>query len=57
MHRPVALQQASFFGIHGGRICWSAVQPQLLDQPTIISGGTAMILVHILNPFGMAWLK
>ena len=35
----------------------SAIQLQLLDQLPAITKDHALIIAHILNPFGMAWLR
>jgi Protein of unknown function (DUF2817) len=35
----------------------SAIQLQLLQQLPPIPQQTALILIHVLNPFGMAWLR
>jgi hypothetical protein len=35
----------------------SAIQLQLLDRVPPLSDNTALILAHVLNPFGMAWLR
>jgi hypothetical protein len=45
-------------GIHGVEgFAGSAVQLALLDSPFDIPQDAALILVHCLNPFGMAWLR
>jgi len=45
-------------GIHGVEAyAGSAVQLALLDQPPELSAGNALALVHVLNPYGMAWLR
>jgi hypothetical protein len=45
-------------GIHGVEgFAGSAVQLALLDSPLDIPQDAALILVHCLNPYGMAWLR
>jgi uncharacterized protein DUF2817 len=45
-------------GIHGVEgFAGSAIQLQLLDRLPAIPSETALILAHVLNPFGMAWLR
>jgi hypothetical protein len=45
-------------GIHGVEgFAGSAIQLQLLDRLPSLADNTALILVHILNPFGMAWIR
>jgi hypothetical protein len=45
-------------GIHGVEgFAGSAIQLQLLERLPKLADKTALILVHILNPFGMAWLR
>ena len=45
-------------GLHGVEaFAGSAVQLCLLDRAPAISGDCAVILVHALNPYGMAWLR
>jgi hypothetical protein len=45
-------------GIHGVEgFAGSAIQLQLLDRLPALADKTALILVHILNPFGMAWIR
>lgn len=45
-------------GIHGVEgFAGSAIQLQLLDERPQLPPGTALILVHVLNPFGMSWLR
>lgn len=35
----------------------SAIQLSVLDKPLHLPSGTALIFTHILNPFGMSWLR
>ena len=45
-------------GIHGlEAFTGSAVQLALLDEPPRFAPDEAFILVHVLNPYGMAWLR
>ncbi|MBI2816737.1 MAG: DUF2817 domain-containing protein [Acidobacteria bacterium] len=45
-------------GIHGVEcFAGSAIQLQLLDNIPQLSSNCALVLVHALNPFGMAWLR
>jgi hypothetical protein len=45
-------------GIHGVEaFAGSAIQLALLDTPLDLPPGTALVLAHVLNPFGMAWLR
>ena len=45
-------------GLHGiEAYTGSAVQLALLDQPPAPGPSDALVLVHVLNPYGMAWLR
>jgi len=45
-------------GLHGVEaFAGSAVQHALLNDPPAIAPGCALVLVHVLNPWGMAWLR
>lgn len=45
-------------GLHGVEaFAGSAVQLQLLEQAPAVAADCALILVHALNPYGMAWLR
>lgn len=45
-------------GIHGVEgFAGSAIQLALLEQPPEIASGTALVLVHVLNPWGMSWFR
>ncbi|MEE8453129.1 MAG: DUF2817 domain-containing protein, partial [Thermoguttaceae bacterium] len=47
-----------FSGLHGLEgFAGSAIQLRLLDSPPALSQTDAMVLVHAVNPFGMAWLR
>ena len=45
-------------GVHGVEaFAGAAIQCHLLDDAPTVPGDCALVLVHILNPFGMAWLR
>jgi hypothetical protein len=45
-------------GLHGVEaFAGSAIQLRLLEQPPVTHADGALVLVHVLNPFGMAWLR
>ena len=45
-------------GIHGVEaFAGAAVQLAALASPPRLPGGCALVLVHVLNPYGMAWLR
>ena len=45
-------------GLHGVEAyAGSAVQLALIDAPPPVAPGSALVLVHVLNPWGMAWLR
>jgi hypothetical protein len=45
-------------GIHGVEaFAGSAVQLAALARRPVVPGGCALMLVHVLNPYGMAWLR
>ncbi|HEX6062882.1 MAG TPA: M14 family metallopeptidase, partial [Longimicrobiales bacterium] len=45
-------------GLHGVEaFTGSAVQLALLAQPPEVPADCALVLVHVLNPYGMAWLR
>ena len=45
-------------GLHGVEaFAGSAIQRALLERPPTLAADSALILVHILNPWGMAWLR
>lgn len=45
-------------GLHGVEaFAGSAVQLHLLERPPAVPADSALILVHVLNPYGMAWLR
>ncbi len=45
-------------GMHGVEAyTGSAVQLALLASPPLLQGDDALVLAHVLNPYGMAWLR
>src|SRR5262245_30567740 len=45
-------------GLHGVEgFAGSAIQLELLERPPLLRADTAIVLVHVLNPYGMAWLR
>lgn len=45
-------------GVHGVEaFAGAAIQCELLNNLPVMPNDTALILVHVLNPFGMAWLR
>ena len=45
-------------GLHGVEaFAGSAVQLAALSEPPALSPACALVLVHVLNPYGMAWLR
>jgi hypothetical protein len=45
-------------GVHGVEaFAGSAAQLALLDAPPALPADAALVLVHVLNPYGMAWLR
>jgi len=53
--RSALIHSSGLHGVEG--FAGSAVQLQLLDHPPVLPPDTALVLVHILNPFGMSWLR
>src|SRR5437660_9471247 len=53
--RRVVLHSSGLHGVEG--FAGSAIQLQLLNDVTRLAENTALIVVHVLNPFGMAWLR
>jgi hypothetical protein len=51
----VLLHSSGLHGVEG--FAGSAIQLQLLDTLPPVDNGKALVLVHILNPYGMAWLR
>lgn len=45
-------------GLHGVEaFAGSAVQLAVLSTPPAVPAGCALVMVHVLNPYGMAWLR
>ena len=57
LERPdrVLLHSSGLHGVEG--FVGSAIQVQLLLQPPELSETDALVLVHGINPYGMAWLR
>src|SRR5262245_8050563 len=53
--RRVLLHSSGLHGVEG--FAGSAIQLQLLDDAPALAGDAALVVVHILNPYGMAWLR
>jgi len=53
--RRVLIHSSGLHGVEG--FAGSAIQLQLLDNPPALPPDTAVVVVHILNPFGMSWLR
>jgi len=53
--RRVVLHSSGLHGVEG--FAGSAIQIQTLRELPRIPQGTALILVHTLNPYGMSWLR
>jgi len=53
--RRLLLHSSGLHGIEG--FAGSAVQLQLLDNVPALSPDAALVIVHILNPYGMSWLR
>lgn len=53
--RRVLLHVCGIHGVEG--FCGSAIQLRLLESPPALAQEDALILVHPLNPYGMAWLR
>src|SRR5262245_49307240 len=53
--RKALIHSSGLHGVEG--FGGSAVQLQLLDNPPVVAADTAIVVVHILNPFGMSWLR
>lgn len=53
--RRALLHSSGLHGVEG--FAGSAIQLQLLNELPVLPGDTALIIAHILNPFGMAWLR
>jgi hypothetical protein len=53
--RKALIHSSGLHGVEG--FAGSAIQLQLLDHPPVLAADTAIVVVHILNPFGMSWLR
>src|SRR5262249_30810012 len=53
--RRVLLHSSGLHGVEG--FAGSAVQLQFIKRMPRVSADAAFIIVHILNPYGMAWLR
>ncbi|HEX9627815.1 MAG TPA: DUF2817 domain-containing protein [Acidiferrobacterales bacterium] len=53
--RRVVLHSSGLHGVEG--FAGSAIQLKVLADPPAFGRGTALVLAHALNPFGMAWLR
>lgn len=53
--RCVFLHTCGLHGVEG--FAGSAIQLALLARPPAIDAHCAVVLVHVLNPYGMAWLR
>src|SRR5437588_3817673 len=53
--RRVLLHSSGLHGVEG--FPGSAIQLQLLEDVPRLAEDSALIIVHVLNPFGMAWLR
>jgi hypothetical protein len=53
--KRILLHSSGLHGVEG--FAGSAIQLQLLDRVPDLPRDAALILVHILNPYGMAWLR
>ena len=51
----ILLHTSGLHGVEG--FTGSAIQIQLLQQPPKMSGTDALVVVHVINPYGMAWLR
>ncbi len=53
--RRVLLHSSGLHGVEG--FAGSAIQLQLMNTLPTLSKDSALIIVHVLNPYGMAWLR
>src|SRR6266566_8058396 len=53
--RQVLLHSSGVHGVEG--FAGSAIQLQLLSDLPRLSKDSALVIVHVLNPYGMAWLR
>ena len=53
--RRVLLHTSGLHGVEG--FVGSAIQLQLIDDLPQLTADSALVIVHVLNPYGMAWLR
>src|SRR5262249_8553202 len=53
--RRVLLHSSGLHGVEG--FAGSAIQLQLLDDIPALPADAALVVVHVLNPYGMSWLR
>jgi len=53
--RRLLLHSSGIHGVEG--FAGSAIQAQLLDHLPALTPDAALVIVHTLNPYGMAWLR
>src|SRR5262252_10184861 len=53
--RRLLLHSSGLHGIEG--FAGSAIQLQLLENVPVLPPDAALVVVHILNPYGMSWLR
>ena len=53
--KRLLLHSSGLHGVEG--FAGSAIQLQLLENPPAIPRDAALVMVHILNPYGMSWLR
>jgi hypothetical protein len=53
--RRLLLHSSGIHGVEG--FAGSAIQLQLLDNLPSLASDSALVIVHVLNPYGMAWLR
>ncbi|HLH31955.1 MAG TPA: DUF2817 domain-containing protein, partial [Terriglobia bacterium] len=53
--RRVVVHSSGLHGVEG--FAGSAIQLQLLSDVPVLPADTAVFVVHILNPYGMSWLR
>ena len=53
--RRVLLHSSGLHGVEA--FAGSAIQLQLLEHLPVVAEETALVFVHVLNPYGMAWLR
>jgi len=53
--RTVILHSSGLHGVEG--FAGSAIQLKLLHQLPVLPDSVALVFIHLLNPYGMAWLR